>query len=242
MPLIKTKGINLKSIKVGEADKIVRLLSREHGKISFIAKGARRPTSKFGGRLELFAFNEYLIATGKSLYILSQAETIENFYSLREDPEKLSAASFILRLVDASTAEGQINHQLFDILTQTLSALKNGTDPVTTKIYFELRLMDAEGFFPHLDGCVRCKRQITKEPKTVSFNSYLGGLTCTACTKKTAWGISVPYDQIKLMKNLSSFSFDTLKNAPVAPKDAEKLDSILKPHISEHIGKDITNW
>lgn len=242
MPLIKTKGINIKSIKVGEADKILTLFTKEFGKISCLAKGARRPISKFGGRLELFSFNDYLLATGRSLYIASQVETIESFYKLREEEYPLKAASFIVKLTNASTEIEQKNPALFDLLLDMLHLLKGGLSPNTLKLVFELKLMDIEGFFPYLEGCVKCKRMITKEPDKVTFNLSLGGLICSACSKKIFGGIVVPYELIKLMLKIKTSKPEDLKNLYIEPKDIEKLDLISKPYISEHIGKDIRNW
>lgn len=242
MPLIKTKGINIKSIKVGEADKIITLFTKELGKISVIAKGARRTTSKFGGRLELFSFNDYLLATGKSLYIASQVETIESFYKLREKEDSLKAASFIVKLADASTEIKQKNPGLFDLLLDMLHLLKGDGNPCTLKSVFELKLMDIEGFFPYLEGCVKCKRMVTKEPNKVTFNLSLGGLVCSACSKKIFGGIVVPYELIKLITKIKTNEPEDLKNLYIEPKDIEKLNLISKPYISEHIGKDIRNW
>ena len=121
--LFKVNAINLKSSKIGEADKIVILFSRSRGKISAIAKGARKPKSKFGGRLEPFAYNQVMLAKGKELDIVSQVETIETFYELRSDPEKLLAGIYLVRLVNASTETGQKNEALFDLLLNSLKLL-----------------------------------------------------------------------------------------------------------------------
>jgi DNA repair protein RecO (recombination protein O) len=242
MPLIKTKGINLKSFKIGEADKIIRIFSRDHGKISLIAKGARKPKSKFGGRLEPLAYNEYLLATGKSLYVLSQVGTIESFYKLREDEEQLKAAAFAVKLIDSSTDDGQKNPELFDLLLNSLQMIGEGIQVDVFKLFFQLRLMEIEGFFPYLDGCVKCKKMVTVEPKSVNFNQHLGGLTCSACSSVMAWGTKVEYQLVSLMKKLRSCTFAELKDMPLKADEIESISSIVAPYISDHIGKDIRNW
>jgi DNA repair protein RecO (recombination protein O) len=242
MPVIKVKGVNIRSIKVGEADKIITVFTCERGKISCLAKGARRPKSKFGGRLEVFSYNNYLLATGKSLYITSQVETIESFYGLREGHEILEAASFTAKLVNASSETEQKNPALFALLLETLTLLKDGADPESIKTVFQIKLIGVEGFFPHLDGCVNCRRGIGKEPENVRFNLSLSGLICTACSKKMLGGVVVPYRLIKLMSRIKAGEPKELKDLTIEPDDINKLEMILRPYISEHIGKDMRNW
>lgn len=148
MPLYNIEAININSRNIGEADKIITLFSRTRGKIQAIAKGARRPTSKFGGRLEIFVYNQLMLATAKSLDIISQCETIESFYKLREEREKLNAGVYILKLIDLVTEERQKNIELFDLLLDSLFALKETKDVNMIPRVFEVRLCDVEGFLP----------------------------------------------------------------------------------------------
>jgi len=236
MPLVKAKGINLRSIKVGEADKIITIFSRELGKISAIAKGSRKPKSKFGGRLEVFSYNDYFLATGKSLYIVNQVETIETFYGIKD----ISAASFLVRLAGASIDNGQKNTRLFDLLLSSLKALAGGADPLTLRVAFEAGLAEIEGFFPQLKGCVSCKKPVRKEPESVTFNHTLGGLLCSRCSGKG--GEKIPYRLVKMIGQVSSRWIEGPSSFSLDPGDAEKLDLLLKTFISEHIGKDVRNW
>jgi DNA repair protein RecO (recombination protein O) len=242
MPLCKFKGINLKSIKVGEADKIITIFSREEGKISAIGKGARRPGSKFGARLEPFAYNDYLLAEGKSLYIISQVETIDNFHKLREDQGMLEASFFLSKLLNFSTEDGQKNAALFDLTLEVLKLIKNGCDPITSKLIYEILLMDVEGFFPNITGCVKCKKQVKKEPEHVTFSVRYGGLYCSSCASLEPGGVLLPYSLVKLMSAIKGGSEADLLELKVEKADADKLNRALLPYISDHIGRDIRNW
>jgi DNA repair protein RecO (recombination protein O) len=242
MPPIKTKGINLKFVRVGEADKILTIFTSDLGKISAIAKGARRPRSKFGGRLEPFAFNNYLLATGRSLYVVSQAETIESFRALREEEQKLRAACFIVNVVRASTEEGQKNPALFDLLLKALDLLNVTSHPESIKLIFEVLLMEVEGFFPYLEGCIKCRKPVTKEPSAVTFSIAFGGLLCSACAKTAFGKVSVPFPLIKMMKRIRESDVLELKDIQIEQGNIKKLNTIVRPYISDHIGKDIRNW
>ena len=239
--LFKVNAINLKSSKIGEADKIVILFTRPRGKISAIAKGARKPKSKFGGRLEPLAYNQVMLAKGKELDIVSQVETIETFYELRSDPEKLSAGIYFIRLVNASTETGQKNEALFDLLLNSLVLLKDRENILVLIKMFELGLTDVEGFFPVLDRCVKCGKKVTKEPEKVKFNLSLRGIVCSNCSKKVG-GIEIPYRVVKIMLSLKRRNPEELKDLDISTPDLDKMSFMFKTYISDHIGKDIRNW
>jgi DNA repair protein RecO (recombination protein O) len=151
MPLYNAEAINIRTRMFGEADKIIILFTKEHGKLQAIAKGARRPTSKFGGRLEIFTYNKMLLAQGKSLDIISQCETIESFYSLREEKEKLNAGFYIVKLIDIITEERQKNRELFNLLLDSLYGLQNAREAKKLIRSFEVKLCEIEGFLPTND-------------------------------------------------------------------------------------------
>ena len=148
MALYNVEAINLKSSNTGEADKIITLFSKGLGKIRAIAKGARRPTSKFGGRLEIFTYNHIQLATARNLDIMSQCETIESFYKLREDKAKLNSGFYLVKLIDIITEDRQRNDEIFGLLLSALYALQSSGDPVVLARAFEVKLSRIEGFLP----------------------------------------------------------------------------------------------
>jgi DNA repair protein RecO (recombination protein O) len=148
MPLYSAEAINLRSRNFGEADKVITLFAKKYGKIQAIAKGARRPTSKFGGRLEIFTYNQLLLATAKNLDIISQCETIESFFRLRDDNDKLNAGFYIVKLIDIMTEDRQRNDELFSLLLDSLFALQGGAKTDILVRAFEVKLCEVEGFLP----------------------------------------------------------------------------------------------
>jgi DNA repair protein RecO (recombination protein O) len=148
MALYNVEAVNIRSINAGEADKIVTLFSKGQGKIRAVAKGAKRPTSKFGGRLEIFSYNHFQLATARNLDIISQCETIESFYKLREDKEKLNAGFYIVKLIDIITEDRQRNDEVFDLLLEALFAMQASVDMNVLLRAFEVKLSTIEGFLP----------------------------------------------------------------------------------------------
>lgn len=148
MPSYKTEAINLRSRRFSEADKLLSIFTRERGKVSVIAKSACKPTSKFGGRLEVFGYNNLFLAAGKNLDILSQAETIESFHVVREKESSLDAGLYITRVLFYFLEEKVPRERLFDLLLGCLRLLKEGADPTSITRLFDVQLADIEGFLP----------------------------------------------------------------------------------------------
>ncbi|MFH1683412.1 MAG: DNA repair protein RecO [Candidatus Margulisiibacteriota bacterium] len=150
MATYKTKAISIRTKPFMEADKMVTLFTRDHGKIRAIAKGARRVPSRLGGRVETFTYADYFIAKGRNLDIISQCQVIETFQKVRETPETLPSGLYMLKLVDSGTAEGQPYPELFDLLLQSLLMLKKGQDSKKVAKDFEKEFVIIEGI--HREG------------------------------------------------------------------------------------------
>jgi DNA repair protein RecO (recombination protein O) len=147
MPAYKTKAISLRARPFAEADKLVTLFTREHGKIRAVARSARRIPSRLGGRVEALTYSDLLIARGRSLDIISQCEVIESFQVLREEAESLRVGLYLLKLVDAGTAEGQHHPELFDLLLKALLTLKQKVSPAKLAFRFERAFLRLEGIY-----------------------------------------------------------------------------------------------
>ncbi|MFA5104993.1 MAG: DNA repair protein RecO [Candidatus Margulisiibacteriota bacterium] len=148
MPSYKTEAINLRSKRFSEADKLLSVFTRQRGKVSAIAKSAFKPSSKYGGRLEVFGYNNLLLAEGKNLDILSQAETIESFHKVREKESSLNAGLYIAKVLFYFLEERVPREPLFELMLGSLRLLKHGFDPASVTRIFDVRLADIEGFLP----------------------------------------------------------------------------------------------
>ncbi len=148
MPLYKVEAINLKSSKFGEADKLITLFTRTKGKLKAVARSACKAASTFGGRLEPLAYNSLLLAKGRNLDILSQAQTVESFHAIREKEKPLKAGLYMAKLIDSYLDEGMIEPDLFLLLLESLRSLKSGVMPQLVTRIFDIRFADIEGFLP----------------------------------------------------------------------------------------------
>lgn len=142
----KTEAIVLKRTNWGEADRLVTVFSRERGKLTLVAKGIRRLTSRKKGHLELFNQVQLQIAKGKSLDLITEAETLNNFSRLRRNLNRVRIAYLFLELVDKLTAENQEHQEVYALLGETLSQLNGHSASNNLIADFEAGLLTRLGF------------------------------------------------------------------------------------------------
>ena len=179
MGTIKIKGIVISENNMGDFDKMITLLT-PNGKIGCSAKGARRPKSQLMAGTQFLCFGEYMLFKGNNTYTLNSCETIELFYNIRVDLDKLECASNITKLIQDVTYENQNTYKILQLYLNTLYVIAN-TDMEFSFIasIFKMRLMNLLGFKPRLDRCVCCDAE-----ETTSFSFIDNGLKCENCSKQ----------------------------------------------------------
>ena len=183
MPPYKEQGVVLRSIKLGEADKIVTILTQGSGKVRAVAKGIRKTTSRFGGRLEPFTHVNLMLYRGRgSLDTITQAEILAPHLHLREDLSLFAAGETMLEAVDKVAEEHERNVRLVLLLLSGLRALDGRpADPAAVAESFVLKLLSLSGFHPALTACAVCG---TTEARL--WSSGLGGAVCPGCADQGA--------------------------------------------------------
>ena len=142
----KAEAIVLKRTNLGEADRLVTVFSKHRGKLTLLAKGIRRLTSRKKGHLELFCRVKLQVANGKNLDIITEAETINNFSNLRRSLNRVRIAYLLLELVDKLTAENQEHEEVYVLLCDFLSQLNGDAASNSLIVDFEARLLTFLGF------------------------------------------------------------------------------------------------
>ena len=175
-PLYRDTAVVLRTYKLGEADRIVVLLTEHHGKVRAVAKGVRKTTSKFGARLEPLSHVRLQLYQGRELDIVSQAESVETLAPLVSDLDHLTRGLAILEAVDQLAMEREPAPQLYRMLVGALRTIAERSGPLVVPAFY-WKLLASEGVRPQLDSCVRCE---TGEP-LVAFDAHEGGVLCRAC-------------------------------------------------------------
>jgi DNA repair protein RecO (recombination protein O) len=167
----------LRTVKLGEADRIVSFLTQGHGKVRAVAKGVRKSGSRFGARLEPTSHVALQCYRGRELDVVTQVETIDAHRALRESYACLIHAVPMLEAVDQVAQEREPAPALYRMLVGALKTLSSTPSPVVTPAFF-WKLLSLEGFHPYLDGCVRCGSE--GGPFT-AFDLGDGGVLCASC-------------------------------------------------------------
>jgi DNA repair protein RecO (recombination protein O) len=178
MPVYTDEGVVLRTVKLGEADRIITLLTRDHGKVRAVAKGVRRTKSRFGARLEPFMRAQLLLAKGRNLDVVSQAVCVGAYADeISQDYDSYLAANLIVETADklVTTEKEQVTEQ-YRLLISALGALSRREHPAwQIGESYVLRAMQRAGWSPRLSSCVVCGRTDRLE----WFSVPLGGTVCS---------------------------------------------------------------
>ena len=178
MSLYRDEGVVLRTMRLGEADRIVALLTRAHGKVRAVAKGVRRTTSKFGGRLEPMSRVAMLCWKGRELDIVNQAEVIDAFRVVREDLSRVTKAFTVLEVADQLAQEHLPAPRLYDMVVGALQALEQA-DSALLVPGFLLKALALDGSAPLVEMCASCG----SEGELVAFDLLQGGALCPDCRR-----------------------------------------------------------
>lgn len=184
IPYLVTRGIVLRETETRETDKILTLLTPDHGKISVIARGARRKNCRFTAAAQALAFSEWTLYHKGDWYYANEGETLELFSGLRPDLSRLSLGFYLAELTEAVTLEEVPASELLSHLLNGLYALSRLHKPeALVKAAFEFRLLCLAGYEPLADACAVCGKE---EPEDPVLDAAQGVVRCRGC------GVSAP--------------------------------------------------
>jgi DNA repair protein RecO (recombination protein O) len=225
MSLYRDRGVVLRTYKLGEADRIVTFLSRDHGKVRAVAKGVRKTKSRFGGRLEPASHVELLLYQGRELDIVTQVDTLDHFGPLRDDYDRLARAVSMLEAADQLAMERQSNPRLYTMLVGALRTLAERDAPLVVPAFF-LKLLDLEGYRPQVEGCVVCGT----EEGLVAWAVEEGGLRCGA----HRLGSALSPEAVEVLQRVLGGRLGEALNEPVSPVTTE-VDSLVVKALEHHL-------
>ncbi len=225
MSLYHDQGVVLRTYKLGEADRIVTFLTRGRGKVRAVAKGVRKTKSRFGGRLEPTSHVRLLFYEGRELDIVTQAESIDTYRSIRDDLDRLGQAVSMLEACDQLAQEREANPRLYDMLVGALRTLSGEHAPLVVPAFF-LKVLALEGFRPQVEGCVACG-----DPgPLVSWNLEDGGLCCTDHRQ----GVAVSPDAVAVLQDVLGGRLGTALNERRPPVVSE-VDLLAIRAVEHHL-------
>lgn len=177
---LKIKGLVLREVQIGEADKILTLICDQIGRIDVSGKGVRSIRSPHMAATQIFAYSSFVLKKGKKYYYIAESELSEPFYGLRSDIDRLSLASYIADVVLDLTPEGTVDNALLRLTLNTFYAMSEKKNIPLRQIKgaFEMKAADLAGFCPDLSACLRCGNDSHREMYLDVMN---GGIVCGDC-------------------------------------------------------------
>ncbi len=240
MAVYKSKGIVLRSIRYGEADRILDLYTSDAGLISGIAKGIRRTRSRFGGRLEPLSCVDFMAYRGRNLDTITQAEVLRSFHRVRENLARFEAAGDMVGSVRALSGGDEADRRVFNLLYHALDALEaRESDFRPVEAAFSLKLAILAGYAPQLDACMGCDKEIDDvEAGHLYFAPNLGGFLCPDCKAETASDVfPVSMGTVEGLRRLISRP----TREATMEHDEESIRRVVRAHVLAHApGKTVT--
>jgi len=235
--LYKTEGIILKRTDFGEADRLVTVYTPDYGKLRLLAKGIRKPTSRKAGHLELFTHSRLLIARGRELDIVTQAETVNAFRALREDLTRTSYAHYVAELLDQFTAERDKNRALFNLLLETLIRLCEENELDKAVRYYEIHLLTLAGYRPELFVCVKCRSPL--QPVVNYFSPADGGVLCPRCGEGKDNATPISVNALKVLRFLQTREYELCRRLRLSQSLRLEIEAHLRRYIVYYLEREL---
>lgn len=230
MALYRDHAVVLRTWKLGEADRIVSMLTQHQGKVRGVAKGVRRTKSRFGGRLEPTSHVAVQLYRGRGdLDTITQVETVDRYDGLRADLDVFGRASAMLEAVEQIAQDRHPNPSLYTMLVRALRTLDGDPSPLVVAAFF-WKLLALEGFEPQLDVCVACG----KADDLVAFSLEDGGTLCGDCRRGAALGA----DTLELLRMILGGQLgEALRQPPSGASHA--VDALATSAMEHHLERRI---
>lgn len=235
--LHRTEAIVLKRHDFGEADRILTLYTPDRGKVRAIAKGVRRIASRKGGHVELFTHAAVLLAEGRNLHVLTQAETIDAYRAVREDLVRTSYACCLAETLDRFTVEDLGHPPTFALLRDCLAALTDADDPSLVARFFEMRLLGHLGYRPQLFFCASCNAALA--PEENAFSPEAGGVVCPGCAADAGDALDLEPGAFRVLRFLQTRDWGMASQIRLSPATRGALERLMLAYVRHLLERDL---
>jgi len=240
--LYKTEAVVLKQASIGEADRLLTLYTPHHGKLRAVARGVRRTKSKLSGHVEPLVHCRLLLVRGRTMDVVSQAETVSSFTRLRSNLEATARAVYSCELVDAFAPDAAANPGIFALLLSTLGRLDDGEQEVALR-WYELRLLQLTGFRPELRQCAECGGPLP--PDACGFSAESGGALCPPCREVAAsreraqFPTAVSLNALKSLRYLQGQEYAEARRLRLPAPLALEMEGLLRMYLRSVLEREV---
>jgi len=229
----RTEAVVLHRQDLGEADRLLAVYSLDYGKLRLVAKGVRRPRSRKAGHLEPFTQVRLLLARGRELDIITQAEAIETYPGVQDNLIHLGQAAYVIEMLDRFTVEREVNRALYHLLVHTLERLVDCGEPSSVIRYYELHLLDQIGYRPELFRCLGCDAEV--RPQNQFFSPAEGGVLCPACGPRQKNARRISLAALKVMRHYQRNTFAVATSVRIRAQVYSEIEQVMEEYLSYYL-------
>lgn len=237
--IVKTEAIVLKSFDFRETSRIATFFTKEFGKVKGVLKGARKDPRKFGSSVDNFSLNDivYYRYRNSDIHLVSQCDMKDFFSGLRDNLERMTAASYTSELVDALIVPEEKNLEIYHLMQAFLRRLQTEDDIARLVCTFQIQALSFSGFKPHLEDCISCSRKVNAQP---CFSLNLGGLVCGQCRRGPGRGETGEVTPISLgavasILHIQNNGWDASMRMRMTPVVRKELKYVLNHFLAFHL-------
>jgi DNA repair protein RecO (recombination protein O) len=232
-----TDAIVLSRFDLGEADRVMTLITPTHGKLKAIAKGVRRPTSRLGGSLEPFAELRIALAHGRTFDVVTEVRVGQAWLHMRDSLEGAATAWYLAELADRSIEERTDSEPVYMILRRAYELLDAGMAAARVARWFEMHLADELGVRPEVDRCVECDR-VLGSTEAFRWVPPLGGVLCERCPGPPQGRTALTLEALKLLKAYQRLDVEALAALRLAELAEREVEAAMRDFLRVALERD----
>jgi len=236
MPTYQADAIVLRRLDYGESDRILTLLTREHGKLAAIAKGARKSRTRMGSSLDLFGRSRMMLARGANLDVVAQVERRGDVRHISGDLERTAYSCLVAEVVDKVLEDRHPVDDVFELVVETLGRLNSPQRvPRADSAWFVMRILDLLGYMPQLHICASCGSAL---PEAVSWFSPLpGGVLCARCAGHNRSGSALSVNGLKVLRLMAADEADLYDRLRLPVQLLAEIEQALDAQLEYHLDR-----
>lgn len=241
MALFDTEAVILKTLRLGEADKLVTLLTEKRGLVKAVAKGARRSRSRYGSSLEPFTVCRVSLFEKRPNILLrmSQAEIVNTNRKLRDSIQQIETASKMVRFLLSLLPENEPSSGIYELLKNGIRQTQKETDLEWLLCIFEFRCLKYAGFQPRLDSCLNCGKDFPDQ--RAHFSAKDGGVFCGKCIGSiNTPSITLSPGTLSVIRLTEKLDWGGLFRIRLTPPIRSEIQNFLEIHLIHTLGKPIS--
>jgi DNA repair protein RecO (recombination protein O) len=232
-----TEAIVLSRFDLGEADRVLTLITPELGKLKAIAKGIRRPQSRLGGSLEPFAELTIALARGRTFDVVTEVRVGHAWLRMRDRLESAATAWYLAEMADRSLEERHAAQPLYALLRRAYELLDAGMAPGRVARWYEMHLADELGQRPEVDRCVECDRML-EATETFRWVPPLGGVVCGRCPGPPQQRSALSLEALKLLKAYQRLDIEALAALRLSEATEHETETAMRDFMRVALERD----